>query len=232
MRIAAIPVRNKIEWTAPLVEHLLLHDEVDEVWIYDNGSTDQTRRWVKNRQNIDGRLKLTGAAGMSLYHMWNYMVEMANVYPSSNLAILNNDIRMPPYAIRDISLLMRKNNFQIASIDPTRTGLYTFSVGWWDSSRALPEPIEPYCEEQPIGFRLGWAFVLSAEFWRGQDYAVHPDFRHYFGDDDLYRRAMERGARACVVRGIGCDHAESVTGGVDAEVWAKDDATFRRLWDA
>jgi len=230
MNIAAIPVRNKIEWTAPLVEHLLLHDDLDQVWVYDNGSTDLTKEWADNRQRLDNRLVLVDAFGVQLYHMWNDMVREAAQYPSCNLAILNNDIRLPPYAVRDMSLRMREGNFQIAAVDPTRTGLHTFSIGWWDFSRALPPPIDPYCEELNIGDRVGWAFVVAAEFWKDESFAVHPDYVHYFGDDDLYRRCMTRGGRAAIVRGIGCDHAESQTGGVDAEVWKKDEATYVRLW--
>lgn len=234
MNIAAIPVKNKIEWTAPLVEHLLLHDELERVWVYDNGSTDDTIVWIKNRQRIDPRLSLIEVPGLRLYDIWNRAIKDANTFcfknEKCNLAILNNDIRLPPYAIRDMTALAREGNFQIAAVDPTRTGLYTFSIGWWDLSRALPPPIEPYCEKMHLGDRIGWAFVVATEFWKDEEYAIHPDFVHYFGDDDLYRRAMERGGNACVVRGIGCDHAESVTGGVNVEVWNKDEETFRRIW--
>lgn len=231
MNIAAIPVKNKIEWTAPLVEHLLLHDDLDQVWIYDNGSKDITSEWVENRRNIDNRLSITYTPNMRLYDMWNDMIlRAAEEYPSSNLAILNNDIRLPPYAIRDMSLMMRKENYQIAAVDPTRTGLYTFSIGWWDLSRALPHPIIPYCEEMYIGDRIGWAFVVAAEFWKDEKYAIHPDYVHYFGDDDLYRRVMDRGGRAAICRGIGCDHAESVTGGIDPVLWKHDEEIYTELW--
>lgn len=231
MNIAAIPVKNKIEWTAPLVEHLLLHDDLDQVWIYNNGSSDMTREWVENRRNIDKRLRMFDVPDMRVYDMWNDMIlSAAEEYNSCNLAILNNDIRLPPYAIRDMSLLMRKEDYKIAAVDPTRTGLYTFSIGWWDFSRALPQPIEPYCEMLHIGDRIGWAFVVAAEFWKDEKYAIYPDYVHYFGDDDLYRRAMDRGGNACIIRGIGCDHAESTTGGVDAIQWKKDETLFTSLW--
>ena len=230
MNIAAIPVKNKIEWTAPLVEHLLLHDEIDQIWVYDNGSTDLTAKWLDHRSQIDFRLMRIPSRGVPLYSMWNDMVKEASQYEMCNLAILNNDIRLPPYAIRDMSLKMRESNYKIAAVDPTRTGLYTFSIGWWDLSRALPQPIKPYCENMHIGDRIGWAFVVAAEFWKDEPFAVHPDYVHYFGDDDLYRRTMDRDGNACIVRGIGCDHAESQTGGVDVEQWNKDEATYRKLW--
>lgn len=214
------------------MEHLLLHDELDEVWVYDNGSTDITRKWIENRRQIDRRLIVRGMSGVPLYHMWNDMIQRAATdYETCDIAILNNDIRLPPYAIRDMSILMRENDFQIAAVDPTRTGLYTYSIGWWSPQRALPEPIQPYCEGQLMGFRIGWAFVVAAEFWRDQPYAVHPDFQIYYGDDDLYRRAVDRGGRACVVRGIGSDHAESQSGWErNIDTWEKDQKHFEKFW--
>lgn len=232
MNIVGIPVRNKIEWTAPLVEHLLLHDEVDQIWIYDNGSTDLTTEWVAHRQKTDSRLSVYDAKDVPIYHMWNNMISFASAYDEGNLAILNNDIRLPPYAIRDMAKLMRDNEYQLAAVDPTRTGLYSYSIGWWSPERALPEPIEPYCEEQGLGFRIGWAFVLAAEFWRFEDYAIHPDLNIYYGDDDLYRRAMERGGRACIVRGIGSDHAENQSGWErNLDTWTKDQELYEGLWN-
>lgn len=232
MRIVAIPVKNKLEWTAPLVEHLLLHDDIDELWIYDNGSTDRTADWIANRRRMDKRLHRIDSPGMGIYDMWNLMIEMANIKSDkTDLAILNNDIRLPPYAIRDIAALAREGNFQIATVDPVRTGLYSYHIEWWNRNYALPKPCEPYCEKVSLGFRAGWAFVLAAEFWKDQEYAIHPDYKIYYGDDDLYRRAMDRGGSACIVRGIGSDHAESQSGwSQKAEDWNKDKDVFERLW--
>jgi glycosyltransferase involved in cell wall biosynthesis len=232
--VAAIPVKNNLFWTAPLVEHILLHDEVDEVWIYDNGSTDSTKEWVMHRSRIESRLKIFNASSMGLYQMWNHMIKSANeLFESCNLAILNNDIRIPPFAIRDLSTKMREGDFVIAAVDPTRTGLYSYSIEYWDSSRALPRPIEPYCQELGPGDRVGWAFVVAAEFWKGQPYAIDERYRIWYGDDDLYRRAMSRGGRACIVRGIGSDHAESQTeypANKVADI-EHDKALYERIWN-
>ena len=95
MIIAAIPVRNQLRWTAPLVESLLQGDQVDQIWIYDNGSTDGTAKWVHNRAIHDKRLMYTTAASARLYDMWNHMIFRASQVPGAKLAILNNDIRLP-----------------------------------------------------------------------------------------------------------------------------------------
>lgn len=212
MNVAAIPVKNNLKWTAPLVEHLLLHDELDEVWIYDNGSTDGTEKWVRHRQQIDKRLVLVKTPKLTVYQMWNRMIQHANKrFDECNLAILNNDIRLPPFAIRDMSKKMREGGYVIAGVDPTRTGLYSYSIEYWDKSRALPRPIVPYCEELQPGDRIGWAFVTAAEFWKDEAYAIDPRYKIWYGDDDLYRRAMSLGGKTCIVRGIGSDHAESQT---------------------
>ena len=53
MIIAAIPVRNQLRWTAPLIESLLIGDKVDQVWLYDNGSTDKTISWAYHKMKYD-----------------------------------------------------------------------------------------------------------------------------------------------------------------------------------
>jgi GT2 family glycosyltransferase len=231
--VAAIPVKNNLRWTAPLVEHLLLHDEVDEVWIYDNGSTDSTQDWVRNRQNIDERLVLVESPGLTVYQMWNQMIQRANKqFDKCSLAILNNDIRIPPFAIRDMSAKMREGGFVIAGVDPTRTGLYSFTIEYWDKSRALPKPIVPYCEQLKIGDRVGWAFVTAAEFWKNEEYAIDPRYKIWYGDDDLYRRAIYLGGKTCIVRGIGSDHAESQTWYPPERLAdiANDKELFQQIW--
>jgi GT2 family glycosyltransferase len=233
--IAAIPVKNKIEWTAPLIEHLLLADTLDEVWLYDNGSTDLTNDWVLHRMKTDRRLKLINAAGMRLYDMWNHMIKTASVLDSQvNLAILNNDIRLAPNAIYDMSTIMRLSNYTIATIDPTLTSIFTPAINEYKGGSTLARPIDPYPEKVTPDKRIGYAFVVAAEFWKDKEYAIHPDFIIWWGDDDLFLRAAKDGATICLVRGIGCDHAESRTLNEDPNRNTNieiDRETFKRMKD-
>lgn len=219
MIIAAIPVKNHLEWTAPLVESLLLADKIDEIWIYDNGSTDQTMRWIIHRGKIDDRLRYFNATGWNFYKMWNDMIAKAANIGGVKLAILNNDIRLPHMALKIMADYM--GHYKIATIDKTKGSF---------------EPIgNVQSKEISWMHRAGWAFMIDADFWKDQDYAIHPDFKLWWGDDDLYRRCESRGGKICTIVGVGCDHAISVTtdtdysGDKDKDT-SDDKIKFSELW--
>ena len=219
MIIAAIPVRNNLKWTAPIVEQLLLGDEIDELWIYDNGSTDGTETWVRNRQRIDSRLSYFDASDMRFYEMWNDMIlYAAENHAGSKLAILNNDIRLPHMALKTIADNM--DDYKIAIIDKERTsfqpidGPHPKQIGWWH--------------------RAGWAFMLDIDFWNGEPYAIDPRFNLWWGDDHLFRMTEHRGGKICSMIGVGCDHGIEQSHGEyqgNKEKDVSDDMIlFNQLW--
>lgn len=232
--IAAIPTKNKIEWTAPLIEHLLLAEQLDEVWLYDNGSTDVTAEWIKNRIFLDNRLKYFDAHDMRLYDMWNDMILRASKMDNQvNLAILNNDIRLPHNSIATMSSLMRKGKYQLVAIDPCRPAIFTKTINIYAGENTVPNPIDPYVEKMGPKNRIGWAFVVAAEWWKDQQYAIHPDYIIWYGDNDLYWRTHQRKGKIGWVRGIGCDHAMEQSDSEYPEKWehaAIDANTFKKMW--
>ncbi len=193
MIVAAIPVKNQLRWTAPLIESLLEGDDIDEIWLYDNGSTDNTKKWSLHKTEYDSRLKYKDASGMRLYDMWNNMVAKASNIGGVKLAILNNDIRLPFMALKQMAENM--NEYQIAAIDTSKRSfekikdVNPIKVSWKD--------------------RTGHAFMIDADFWKNEKFAVHPQLIWWWGDDDLFRRCEERGGKICIMTGIGVDHGES-----------------------
>lgn len=215
MLIAAIPVRNAFIWTRDLVTTLLHDDDVDELWLFDNGSTDETSAWAASLARNDSRLIVSDRPNARLYGMWNEMISRASLKNDAKLAILNNDIRMRPKALTDMRVAME--GYDLAFIDRDAT----VDV---DGSLA-PRP----CSWQE---RTGWAFMVRADFWKHQAYAIDPGLRIWWGDDDLARRASVRGARLCIVQGLGCHHHESQTlypGDLQADV-EHDREYFAKLW--
>ena len=194
MIIAAIPVKNNLKWTAPIVEQLLLGDDIDYLWIYDNGSTDGTRAWIENRQNLDARLVYIDASMMRFYEMWNDMINMANAYDGSKLAILNNDLHLPHMALK--TMADNLGDYTIGTIDTQRVSIN--GVGHVHIT-----------EITDYRHRVGWAFMVNADFWKDVEFPIDPRFNLWYGDDYLYRRTMELGGRVCTVNGVGCDHAVS-----------------------
>ena len=219
MIVAAIPVRNNLKWTAPLVEQLLLADEIDELWVYDNGSTDMTAAWVMNRAQIDSRLMYKDMRGQGLYDMWNHMIRTAASIGGVRLAILNNDIRLPHRALWTMARQMQ--GFQLACIDK--------ELGSFDPIYDAP-PVEAWWAE-----RTGWAFMLDADFWKEVEHPIHPTLKIWWGDDDLFRGAQTRGGRICRVLGVGCDHAEQASDSeYQGDKWIDvefDRLEFIRIWD-
>lgn len=216
MIIAAIPVKNNLKWTAPLVDSLLFGDQVDEIWIYDNGSTDATKWWIEIQQKTWVKIKYVDASKMRFYEMWNDMIRRAGEIGGVRLAILNNDIRLPHMALKTMADNM--GNCDIVTIDTTRSSFQPIEdvhinkiSAWW--------------------YRVGWAFMVKADFWKGEDFAIDPRFNLWYGDDYLYRRTLERGGRVGTMVGVGCDHAVSQTEFPDKEAkTAEDKALFDSLW--
>jgi hypothetical protein len=192
MIIAAIPVKNQLKWTAPLIEGLLIGDQIDQLWIYDNGSTDNTKIWLTNRSRIDSRIKYVDTAGSRIYDMWNDMILTASKIDNAKLAILNNDIRLPFMALKMMAFCMQ--DYQALMIDKTKSSFDQVS--------------NVYVEDADWTQKTGWAFMIDAGFWKGQKYAIHPGLRFWWGDDDLFRRCQGGGGKIGIVRNIGCDHVE------------------------
>ena len=234
--IAAIPTLNAIEWIAPLVEGLLLADEVDEVWVYDNGCTDITADWVRNRRLLDKRIFWIDSKGMGIYQMWNHMVRKANEFGEEvNLALLNSDIRLPPNAIKNLSKVMRDYGYHIATVDPTRPGLHSKHIPVWNKAlgELFPKDFEPYPIDTPPGHAVAWAFVIAAEFWKDEVYAVSEQYQWWYGDDDLFRRAYRRNGRICRVVGVGSDHFGSSSDAHNPrkqEMIDSDTKIFNKMW--
>lgn len=217
--VAAIPVRNQLKWTAPLVESLLIGDEIDELWIYDNGSTDATAEWVQHRSEIDPRLVYVGAEDMRLYDMWNDMILTAAVVGEVRLAILNNDIRLPHKALKKMAELM--DGYQMSIIDKDRSSFDGISP-------------DAHAQNTHWNHRTGYAFMLEADFWKGQEYAIHPEYIIWWGDDDLFRRCETGGGKICRIVGVGCDHSEwSSDPEYRGDKWKDveiDRETYRQMW--
>lgn len=232
--IAAIPTRNKIEWTAPLIEHLLQAEELDEVWLYDNGSKNNIKEWVLHRAQLDNRLKYVDASHMRLYDMWNDMIKKASVLDDQvNLAILNNDIRLPHNSIITMSRLMRNENYKLVAVDPARPAIYTRTINIYGGDKTVPVAIDPYIQKVTAKNRVGWAFVIAAEWWKDESFAIHPDYLIWYGDNDLYLRTQKRNGKIGWVRGVGCDHAIEQSDSEYPSKWQdaeKDKETFKRIW--
>lgn len=230
--IAVIPTINTIGLTACLTEHLLLCDRVDEVWLFDGGE-DATQHWASRRSETDQRLRWFDTRGERIYDLWNRAI-MKNAEEPTNVAILNSDIRLPLNGIGTMCELMRRGGYQIATVDPWRPALYSQHHRAWNYPlHEITKTVEPCAVESPPEYVVGWAFVVASEFWAEQNYAIHPGFQWWYGDDDLFRRTALRGGRICRCVGIGSDHIGSASDHSNSNKQKKIDADtmlFSKLW--
>ena len=213
--VAAIPVRNAFTWTEQLVTALLTGDEADEVWLFDNGSTDQTADWARDQARQDSRLHIVHRPRSWLYGMWNEMITRASLEQDTYLAILNNDIHLPAGALRAMQQTMTE-----------------YHVAFIDAGLSADDPLVPRAVAAHWWQRTGYAFMLRSRWWREQAFAIDPGLRIYWGDDDLARRAHARGGQLCVMEGVGCTHAVSQTQyprDLRADI-EHDRDYFRRIW--
>lgn len=233
--VAAIPTINSAEWTIPLAEHLLLADKIDELRIYDAGD-DFTSRWARHRRRLDDRLVWIDNRKRGIYDTWNGVIKEHSHEPT-NVAVLNADIRLPPNALRDIFSGMRDGGFVLGSVDPARPAMHSQHHAWWNRELAAEtRPDENHgnvIETMGTG-SVGWAFMVAAEFWADKQFAIHPAFEWWYGDDDLWRRTRQAGGRTCIVCGIGCDHLGSVSDPYNpgkSEKIERDRANYEEIWE-
>lgn len=232
--MVAIPTINSAAWTVPLAEHLLLADEIDELRIYDAGD-DFTSRWARYRRRLDDRVVWIDNRNQRLYDTWNRAI-MEHSHTPTNVAILNADIRLPPNGIQSMAKAMREGGYQIASIDPTMPAMHSQHHKWYNGPLAeLTEPQEgPRAVPNP-NWVVGWAYMVAAEFWRGEKFAIDPAYEWWYGDDDLWLRTTKRGGRACFVRGVGSDHLGSVSDPYNEnkkEKTERDFEHYKKVWGA
>lgn len=90
--LVAIPVKNNLHLTRPLVEQLTANGGQDRLLLLDNGSDDGTAEWAAG---VPG-LGYANCDGFNIHQMWNLAVDEARKLSiRTNLILLNNDLEVP-----------------------------------------------------------------------------------------------------------------------------------------
>lgn len=218
--VVAIPVKNRLDLTRPLVEALLEDDGYGEIRVYDNGSTDGTREWLAG-------VPVLGlfTPDLSLHEMWNDAVKVAAGHEAP-CVILNNDLVLdgkPGWLKR----LCAPLGDGWAATCPNYDG----REHWADV-----EPLQSICAGRydGTGGLSGFAFALAPRVVR--TYRFPEEMLWWFGDTDLCRTLDRRQEPYGMVIGCGVTH---VGGGSQtakdhdlSEQQAKDQAAFEAKWGA
>ena len=208
--------RDEIYMTAGLVNTLY---GAHMLRLFDNGShTD-----ITPLLHPPGRHTVYRRPGATLTGMWNEAWALACVTGADYCAVLNNDITVEPdFLTRLADILDSRPDLWIAAPDPTDTrgpGLVRDVTGGGVG---------------PDGGMPGWAFMVRCEAHEhGLDRLADPQFRWWYGDDDLAATVEQLGGRVGVVRGLFCEHKTSTTWNAHPELHrtaVEDGLKFKAKW--
>ena len=200
-----IAVKDRHEMTERLLSQL---DDADEVFVFDNGS----------RQPFPGSVLRPDS---TVYALWNEGLRAARTAVAGaphNVAVLNNDLEVPPGFLTDLARGLRHT-------DDT----WIAYPNW--EALAIPAGVA-----QPVTLAAkqhlsGWAFMLRGE----AGLAFDERFEWWYGDDDIQRQVEAAGRRVVCVGGVTCRHLEAgQSTAASPELRAKADADrqrFIRKWD-
>ena len=140
-----------------------------------------------------------GCPGENLHHLWNQGARLARDWRQAEaIAILNDDIALPPRAIAAMAEAMTAGGFACVGVDPRAS----FGV-----------PSEPQAiEVTGWAGRLmtevtTWCFLVQATAWVDID----EQYEWWWGVGDLFTKIQKNGGRLGQVRGLGIQHVGSGT---------------------
>lgn len=193
-----IPVRDRLEYTRPLVETLLEQDELDGLYLADNGSIDGTRQWAEALAKRDQRICVASHPGVGIHAMWNAGLDWAREQSRRpRVALLNNDLAVGPHFL---SRLAR-------ALDDPRIGVAGGNYDGRRSSGGQPYiAVETICGNRydGTGGLPGFAMML-----RGEEGYRFPEALHWwYGDTDLLFTTLARGRMAVIVQDATCTHLD------------------------
>lgn len=193
-----IPVRDQIHITRNIVEQIQQQSGWQKLWIFDNGSVDNTWDYLMSMYEEDPRIVPINASGSGIYDMWDEGFRVARHDGADYIAIFNNDLTLFP------------NTF--ALLNQT---LDNYSTAWivypdYNATMAGPISVRVTSGTYRHGGMSGFCFMLRAApvDW---DPLVDPVFKWYGGDDDIAFEVERRGGMQLRVMGLPVEHLHEGT---------------------
>lgn len=197
-----IPAKDRHEMTAAVVASL----DADHVLVCDNGSVPPLE--------IPGA-EVVSTPDLSISQMWNLGLDTAakRYDGPHNVAVLNNDLRVPPGFLDDLARGLRTARDHLIA---------------YPNIHDLPADAIVPTSNPTTGLSMsGWAFMVRGE----AGLRVDEQFRWWFGDNDLQLQAEKLGGKVVCVGGVTCEHLhpnESTQANPDLQQIAKEDEG--RFW--
>lgn len=218
---AVIPVKDRLDLTRSIVEQLHEQGECTEIVVCDNGSTGETAEWLAEQQMAT----VLNCKEANIHEMWNRGVKYCRQKaPYSNVAILNNDLKLGPKFISGLAKQLRADS-RLVAVSPN-----------YDDRPAF-EPLQMVkgiCAGRydGTGGLAGFAFMVRSEFF--DNYQFPEDLQWWYGDNDFCLTVAQFGLRYAIVTGTSCEHiggGSQSTKSLDlTETVKRDEATFKAKW--
>jgi GT2 family glycosyltransferase len=181
-----IPVKDNLPLTSALVAQLRDQGGYEAIFVFDNGSSDDTRAWLA-AQAARGDLVAIDASGMTLHQMWNDGIALSRaLHPACNIAILNNNLRIGPGFLARLASALRTDP-QLWAVSPNYDARPVDGVQYVTSTF------------KHAGL-AGFAFMVRGEAFDDEH------FSWWYGDDDLVAQIHAQGHRAGVAGKVTVDH--------------------------
>lgn len=222
-----VPVKDEPALACNVVARATQAKEVC-VWVYDNGSTRETR--VALEEFESDKCGIHDAAGMGLYEMWDDAWSTAQTQSGDNLyeiAFLNSDIDFLPGTLERMRTSLRACGVGAVSPDYSRT----VAEG---ESLAKDMSVRKVRGSYRHGGLAGWCFMVRGEL-RDKGVKIDTQFEWWAGDDDLFFQVEESGLGLGIVTGLPLDHVGEATARNHAwtqEAKSRDMERLREKWGA
>lgn len=219
--VVVIPMKDRLDLTLQLVEQLAEQGEADAVFIYDNGSSAETREQLRTMTWPAGlKLMVFDATDANIHEMWNrgLALALANAQPC-NVAILNNDLKIGPEFLSGLARALRHDPLA-AVVSPNYDGR--------DAQGADVQKVTDICAGRydSTGGVAGFAMMLKGE----GGYRFPEQLAWWYGDNDLMCSAAAAGMHGLIALGVTCEHVGG--GSQTAGDWSQHSAQLEadRQW--
>lgn len=203
--------------TINLAVSYLSDPSVNEVFIYDNGHSDEGANALKESQMIDSRLFYVNTSGLSLHGQWNKALQYAADNAPSNIILSNDDVTISDFLVTKLADHLRSNdNFWIAY--PANKKQYTGMSN-----------ITPTKGTKADGGMDGCCFMIRGEALNNGLPPIDERFVYWGGDDDIVQNVAKLGKLQIRVNEVWVDHQESSTSTTPKFSWMQEAVSSDRI---
>jgi GT2 family glycosyltransferase len=217
-----VPVKGRLDLTSRLLNELKDQGGWDRVLVFDNGSDEKTRDWLRSQTWCD----TYDATGWSIHDMWNAGIEESLTrHPRVNVTFLNNDLELGDRFLPGLTEALRAD-ISLLAVCP--------NYDQRDGARVIPVQGIAAGREDGTGGLAGYAFMVRGEWLRQSGYRFPSEAMWWYGDTDLALTISAVGGRMGIVRDTTVVHVHGGSQTERPDDWyeqiARDEAWFHTKW--